>query len=116
MFPVYGQGENITRLIPQMTQAIMNNKIFYLNNPDALIDYSNIDDVVKLIYKAVNYLYHTNKSFEEFHLATGECTSLKDFAFNHWCKLGGKINMFKINKINDNVYHHISNIKSIFKP
>lgn len=114
-FPVYGQNEKSHRLIPQMKNSIKLKKKFILKNPDVLIDYSNVIDISKKIIKICKYIKNKKELRETWHLASGKHQYLQSFAFDNWTKLGGKREMFKIKNQNVNMFHHISDINSIWK-
>jgi len=114
IFPVYGRYEKTHRLIPQMEKFIKLKKKFILKNPDALIDYSDVVDVSKKILNICKYMFYKKNLLETWHIASGENEFLKNFALRKWLELGGNRRDFKCKNLNKNIFHHISNKKSIW--
>ena len=115
IFPTYGLNEKSHRLIPQMKKSIRLNKKFVLKNPNASIDYSNVDEISKKILSICRYMIKKNNIVEIWHLASGKYEYLKSFAYRHWIKIGGKKINFKIKNEKINIYHHISDKNSIWR-
>ena len=114
LFPVYGDGENKNRLIPLLKDASKNNKNFYLKNPHASIDYSNVKDVCKKILIACKFESKSRIYPQSWHLASGKKTTIKKFVAKQWKLMNAKGKIIYSEKINKNVLHHISDKKSIW--
>jgi nucleoside-diphosphate-sugar epimerase len=114
LFPVYGNGENKNRLIPLIKSSAKKNRNFYIKNPYANIDYSEVKDVCRKILGACEFQSNKNLFPQVWHLASGNHTTIKNFATKKWKLMGakGKITFSKNNK--EKVLHHISDKKSIW--
>jgi len=112
-FPVFGKNENKKRLVPSLLKAIKEEKNFIIQNPMAILDYSNIDDIVKKILRAVNFPKKINKSYEVWHLASGKAVKISEF-LKKLCKKNNYKKKLIYKKNQFNLYHHISDKKSIW--
>ena len=112
-FPVFGLNENKKRLVPSLLKAIKEKKNFIINNPMEIRDFSKIEDIVKKILKAINFPKKKNKSYEVWHLASGNAVKVSEFVKN-MCKTNDykKKIIYKRNKIS--LFHHVSDKKSIW--
>ena len=111
-FPVYGLNENKKRLVPTLLKAIKDKKNFTIKNSTEIRDFSNIDDIVKKIYKATKFSKKNNKFCEEWHLASGKALKVGDFVRNICKNKNYKHKLIYKKKIN--LFHHISDKKSIW--
>ena len=96
-----------------LLKAIKEKKDFIINNPTEIRDFSNIDDIVKKILRAVHFSDKINNSYEVWHLASGKAVKVGEFV-KYMCKkyiykqkLIHKKNQFSL-------FHHISDKKSIW--
>lgn len=112
-FPVYGANENKNRLVPTLLKAIKEKKNFTINNPMEVRDFSNIKDIVKKILKAANFSQKNNKYYEEWHLASGKAIKVGDFV-KSICKKKQYNEKLIFKKNQNNLFHHISDKKSIW--
>jgi nucleoside-diphosphate-sugar epimerase len=112
-FPVYGKNENNKRLVPSLLRAIKEKKIFSINNPMEIRDFSNIDDIVKKIMKAINFPKKNKQICEEWHLASGKAVKVSDFVQNICIRNNYKQKLI-LKKNKSNLFHHISDKKSIW--
>ena len=79
----------------------------------AILDFSNIDDIIKKILKAVNFPKKINKSYEVWHLASGKAVKVSDFV-KYICKKNNYKQKLIYKKDQFNLDHHISDKKSIW--
>lgn len=115
LFPVYGEGEHLSRLLPQLNLAIKKNKTFVLKNSEEKRDYINVKKAVLKVIKALNFKKNERNRIIIKHIATGKSIKNKEFAFKFWKKSGGTNKLiFKktLNNCLDNI-HHCSDKKSI---
>ena len=112
-FPVYGKNEKKKRLVPSLLKAIKEKKNFIIQNPMAILDFSDIDDIIKKILKAVNFPKKINKSYEVWHLASGKAIKVSDFV-KSICKKNNYKQKLIYKKDQLNLDHHISDKKSIW--
>ena len=112
-FPVFGFNENKKRLVPSLLKAIKEKKDFIINNPTEIRDFSNIDDIVKKILRAVHFPNKINKSYEVWHLASGKAVKVGEFV-KYMCKkyIYNQKLIYKKNQFG--LFHHISDKKSIW--
>jgi len=77
IFHMYGEGDSLTKFIPQIISKIRENTSFIeLTKGNQTRDFIYIDDVVnayKIILKNIDKL----KEFQEFDVGTGQSTSIK---------------------------------------
>ena len=112
-FPVFGLNENKKRLIPSLLRAIKEKKNFIVKNPMEIRDFSNIDDIVKKVLKAIHFSKKINKPYEVWHLASGKPTKVDEFVKNFCKKYNYKQKLiYKKNQLS--LFHHISDKKSIW--
>ena len=116
LFPVYGNNEPAHRLYPSLMKSIKCSNNFLLKNGNQLNDYSKIDYVVRKIYGYVNFM-KTKKitNSEIWHIASGKPILLSDFAQKVWKKYKAKAKLKIISQTNNNLIHHASDLKSIWK-
>ena len=69
---VYGNEFDIfDRVIPKFLKAIHTNKGLVIDGGKQVLDFAYIDDTVKSIMKAINYIEHMNKMLDDFNISTG---------------------------------------------
>lgn len=75
LFLVYGAGQNVNRLIPQVIAGCKNKKSFPVSHGDQIRDFCYIDDVVTAILIALK-----NKKIygEVINIASGKATKIKN--------------------------------------
>lgn len=112
-FPVYGESENKKRLVPSLLKTIKEKKNFTINNPMEIRDFSKIGDIVKKILKATNFSKKNKQIREEWHLASGKTIKIGDFVKNI-CKSNNYKQKLIFKKKKSNLFHHISDKKSIW--
>tara|TARA_Y100001970_G_C14201157_1_gene841157 strand:+ start:85 stop:903 length:819 start_codon:yes stop_codon:yes gene_type:complete len=112
-FPVFGKNENKNRLVPSLLKAIKEKKNFIVNNPMEKRDFSNIDDIVKKILKAINFPKNIYKSCEVWHLASGKALKIGEF-IKYMCKRNNYRVKLVYKKNQSSLFHHISDKKSIW--
>ena len=114
VFPVYGQGENKSRLYPSLISAAKQGKNFFLKNPLERRDFSNVKFISKSLCDAINFNKKKFKSFQIWHVSQNKPELIKNFAQRHWKanKAKGKL---IINKKSNFSYNHISNVNSLWK-
>jgi|LakMenEpi03Aug12_release.lakeMendotaPanAssembly.Ray.scaffolds.fasta_scaffold330816_2 nucleoside-diphosphate-sugar epimerase len=112
-FPVYGVNESKNRLIPKLLKAIKEKKNFIIKNPMEIRDFSDVKDIVKKILRATNFPKKNSRYCEEWHLASGKAVSVGDFV-KYICKKKQFNQKLIFKKKINNLFHHISNKKSIW--
>jgi nucleoside-diphosphate-sugar epimerase len=75
IFFTYGPGDKKEKLIPSIIESAVNNKDFFLNNPENIIDYIYIDDLTRMIFKVID-----EKKTGTIEIGTGKGYKLIDIA------------------------------------
>lgn len=99
IFYVYGEGENPTRFYPLIKNAAKEGKDFEMSNGEQIRDISEINYVVKSLYKEAFRIYKSNKFDVRIrNIGTGKNLSIKDFALKIWekNKANGKLRFGKV--------------------
>ena len=90
LFHVYGNGENQKRFWPSLCKSALDGKDFDMTFGEQIRDFSNVEDVVSIIYENIDY-YNSDKKI--FNIGSGNIKSLKEFAQFWWDKLNAKGNL-----------------------
>ncbi len=111
LFPVYGNGENSSRLYSAIKKCAKNNQNLFLKNPFEIRDFSNIDFVIKNLFDSLNFNKKKFKYHQTFHISESNRLTVLKFCEILWKELNctGKIK-YKNNKIQ--LTNHISNKSS----
>ncbi len=99
IFYVYGDGENPTRFYPLINKAAEQGKDFEMSNGDQIRDISEINYVVKSLYKEAVRMYKSKRFDVRIqNVGTGNNLSIKDFALKIWEKnnANGKLKFGKV--------------------
>jgi dTDP-6-deoxy-L-talose 4-dehydrogenase (NAD+) len=112
LFHVYGKGESKKRLFPSLMKAIKSKNNFYLNNPNVIRDFININDVVKILLDATNFKKAHKKFPQIFHIASGKPLSLKTFVRYICQKNNSEIKIILKKNRNKNICNYISDKKN----
>lgn len=111
LFPVYGDGENSSRLYSVIKDCKKKNQDLFLKNPFEVRDFSHIDFVVKNLFDALNFNKKKFKHCQTFHVSESNRLTVLKFTELLWKKFNcfGNIK-YKNKKIK--LTNHISNKSS----
>ena len=111
LFPVYGTGEDSSRLYSTIKQCAKQNRNLFLENPFQIRDFSHINFVVKNLFDALNFKKKKFKYYQIFHISESNRLSVYEFCKIFWKKFNcsGKIT-YKNKKIE--LTNHISHKSS----
>jgi nucleoside-diphosphate-sugar epimerase len=111
LFPVYGNGEDSTRLYSVIKKCAKENKDLFLKNPFEIRDFSHIDFVIKNLADSLNFNKKKFKYYQTFHVSESNRLTVLKFCKTLWKKFNcsGKIK-YKDQKIQ--LTNHISDKSS----
>jgi len=111
LFPVYGDGEDTSRLYSTIKKCAKENRNLFLKNPFEIRDFSHVNFVVKNLIDALNFNKKKFKYHQTFHVSESNQLTVLKFCEKLWKKFncGGKI-IYKNKKIQ--LTNHISNKSS----
>ena len=111
LFPVYGNGENSSRLYSVVKKCSKKNQNLFLKNPFEIRDFSHIDFVIKNLFDSLNFDKRKFKHSQTFHVSESNKLTVLKFCEILWEKLNctGKIK-YKNKKIQ--LTNHISDKSS----
>jgi len=76
---VYGNEKDILdRVLPRFILGAINNQPLEIHGGKQLIDFTHINDTVKGIFRAIDYLNNGHDLHDDFHLLTGKGTTLRE--------------------------------------
>jgi len=113
LFSIYGKGENSKRLYPSLLKSIKLKKNFFVNNPNEVRDFTDVNYATNLILDAMNFKKKKFKNSQVWHISNNNPTSIKNFVRNVWRKNEGK-NKIYFSKKSSKKYNHISDSKSLW--
>ncbi|MEK6820356.1 MAG: NAD(P)-dependent oxidoreductase, partial [Nanoarchaeota archaeon] len=77
----YGSArDNKKKVLPKLIVQALNNQEITLDNGKRAFDFIFIDDLIKGICSAVNYIQNMNQAYDTFSLCTNQLTSLRELA------------------------------------
>ena len=111
LFPVYGEGENSTRLYSTIKRCREKKKNLFIKKPFEIRDFSHIDFVVRNLFDATNFKKKNFKYYQIFHVSESNRLTVLKFCKIFWKKFNcyGKIT-YKNNKIQ--LTNHVSHPSS----
>lgn len=112
LFPVYGEGEFYKRFYPSIVNACKKSKNFIVKNGNQFNDFSNIQSVIKKIYKSCKF-NEKEKYPQIWHVASGKPILLSKFAESIWKKFKASGDLIVKKKTSGYLLHHISDKRSI---
>ena len=74
LFLIYGESQNIPRLVPLLKNNINNNKIFYANSLTQKKDFCHVSDLYKSLLKI---LKHKKITKDIYNFGSGHITNIK---------------------------------------
>jgi nucleoside-diphosphate-sugar epimerase len=86
LFPVYGNGEDSTRLYSVIKKCAKENKNLFLKNPFEIRDFSHIDFVVKNLSDSLNFNKKKFKYHQTFHVSESNRLTVLKFCKTLWKK------------------------------
>jgi len=112
LFPVYGNGEDSTRLYSVIKNCAKENKNLFLKNPFEIRDFSHIDFVVKNLADSLNFNKKKFKYHQTFHVSESNRLTVLKFCKTLWkkfnCSREIKYNNQKI-QLTNHISHKSSN-------
>lgn len=112
LFPVYGEGENSTRLYSTIKKCAINNNNIFLKNPFEVRDFSHIDFVIKTLFDSLNFNKNKFKYYQTFHVSESNRLTVLKFCKMLWKKFNcsGEI-LYKNKKkqLTNHISHRSSN-------
>lgn len=116
LFLVYGPHQKLDRLVPQVINACLNNKIIDLSDGKQIKDFCYVSDVVEAI---ISCLDTKNISGQIFNIGSGKKTSVREIVEKIHVSIGSGYPSFSLknSKIleNRNLYPSISKSKKLIK-
>ena len=81
IFPLYREFEKKHRLYATLVKHAKENKNLTLKNGNQLTDYLNVKIAVKNLFESLNFkIKKSNSSYQIWHIASGECSTIETFA------------------------------------
>jgi len=111
---VYGEGQNLKRLIPSLLSNSLTKKkmvIYKYNNGFQIMDLIHIDDVCR----AIDLSIKSKKKFGIYNIASGHAITAEDIAKNISKISKSIIQIKKINKTTNHFFYDISKAKKEIK-
>ena len=111
LFPVYGDGENSSRLYSTIKKCARENKNLFLKNPFEIRDFSHINFVIKNLVDSLNFNKKKFENCQTFHVSESNRLTVLKFCKILWKKFdcAGKI---KYQKQKKKLTNHISDKSS----
>ena len=86
LFPVYGNGEDSSRLYSTIKKCAKENKNLFLKNPFEIRDFSHIDFVIKNLADSLNFNKKKFKHHQTFHVSESNRLTVLKFCKILWKK------------------------------
>ena len=84
LFPVYGNGENTSRLYSSIKKCAKENKNLFLKNPFEIRDFSHINFVIKNLVDSLNFNKKKFKYYQTFHVSESNRLTVLQFCKILW--------------------------------
>jgi dTDP-6-deoxy-L-talose 4-dehydrogenase (NAD+) len=85
IFQAYGDGEKESRFWPSLKKAALDGRDFEMSDGNQVRDFVHVDQIVKKLLDEVQVQNKPKKGIPKLsHIASGNPSSLKDFAKNQW--------------------------------
>lgn len=111
LFPVYGDGEDSSRLFSTIKQCAKESKNLFLKNPFQIRDFSHIDFVIKNIFDSLNFNKKKFKYCQTFHVSESNRLTVLKFCKMLWKKFNCS-GIIKYENQKKKLTNHISNKSS----
>ncbi len=114
LFSIFGSGENKSRLYPSLLDHIKKNKNFYIQKPNEIRDFTEVDYAAEVILDSLDFEKKKFKNNQIWHVSKNEVFSIKSFVKKIYKIKSAKIRLF-FNKKNKKSHNHLSDKKSIWR-
>ena len=112
LFPIYGDGENSSRLYSTIKKCAKLKRNLFLKNPFEIRDFSHINFVIKNLVDSLNFNKKKFKYYQTFHISESNRLTVLKFCQILWKKFNciGKIT-YKNKKpqLTNHISHKLSN-------
>lgn len=107
-FQVYGEGEKLPRLWPQLKFNAKNNLGFVVENGNLIRDFISVERVCYLTWK--KFLNTKKRGLNLFNIGTGKGTSIQNFSLKWWKIFKGKKKLRILNKKTEHISYLVAKI------
>ena len=107
-FQVYGDGEQLPRLWPQLKFNAKNNLNFTVENGNLIRDFISVEHVCKLTWN--KFINNKKNGISVHNIGTGEGMTIKNFALKWWRIFKGKRKLKILNKKTEHISYLVAKI------